>query len=264
MRETAIRWILLAAVLASSPALFAAEDMITIPTRPGVTQSFVLTTPDNGQPDVVLILFPGGHGQINLRRVDGELRFGAANFLVRERERFVALGAATATVDAPSDNSISGIDNGFRAGKKHATDISFVIDDLRKRWPAARIFLVGTSNGTVSAAAVAHRLKDRIDGVVLTSTVRDASTGDMKKLGKPVLLVHHRLDGCLFSPYGGVKGLSPSLPLITVNGGSPAMSNPCEPYSAHGYYGVEAPVVAAIMHWIRGEPYPAEVNADTQ
>ena len=264
MRETAIRWILLAAVLASSPALFAAEDMITIPTRPGVTQSFVLTTPDNGQPDIVLILFPGGHGQINLRRVDGELRFGAANFLVRERQRFVALGAATVTVDVPSDNSISGIDNGFRAGKKHATDISFVIDDLRKRWPAARIFLVGTSNGTVSAAAVAHRLKDRIDGVVLTSTVRDASTGDMKKLGKPVLLVHHRLDGCFVSPYGGVKGLAPSLPLITVNGGSPATSGPCDPYSSHGYYGVEGPVVAAIMHWIRQESYPAEIDAGTQ
>jgi hypothetical protein len=262
MKGTTMRWILLTAVLAFSPVLFAAEDMITIPTRPGVTQSFVLTTPDSGQPDVVLILFPGARGQINLRRVDGEIRFGETNFLVRERKRFVALGAATATVDVPSDYASSGIDNGFRSGKKHATDIGFVIDDLRKRWPAAHIFLVGTSNGTVSAAAVAHRLKERIDGVVLTSTVRDASTGDMKKLGKPVLLVHHRLDGCSSSPYGGVKGLSPSLPLITVNGGSPAASGPCEPYSAHGYYGAEAPVVAAIMHWIRQESYPAEIDAN--
>jgi hypothetical protein len=264
MNGMAVRGLLLVAVLTFSPVLFAAEDMVTISTRPGVTQSFVLTTPDSGRPDVVLILFPGAQGQIHLRRVDGQIKFGEANFLVRERQRFVDLGAATAAVDVPSDNLSSGIDNGFRTGKKHATDIGFVIDELRKRWPAARVFLVGTSNGTVSASAVAYRLKDRIDGVVLTSTVQGAGTTNIKKLGKPVLFVHHRLDGCPVTPYGGVKAFSPPFPLITVNGGRQAVSGVCDPYSAHGFYGVEAPVVAAIMHWIRQEAYPTEINAPTQ
>ena len=255
-----MRRILLLVILAFSPLLFAAEDMVTIPTRPGVTQSFVLTTPANANPDVVLILFPGAHGQIGLRRVDGEIKFGEANFLVRERQRFVDLGAATAVVDVPSDNR-SGINDGFRAGNKHATDIGFVIDELKKRWPAARIFLVGTSRGTVSASSVGYRLKDRIDGIVLTSTIQGNGTTGVKKLGKPVLFVHHRFDGCRETPYGGVKGFSPAFPLITVEGGRPAASGECDPYSAHGFYGVEAPVVTAIMHWIRHEPYPAEITA---
>jgi hypothetical protein len=45
-------------------------------------------------------------------------------------------------------------------GQKHATDIGFVIDDLKSRWPTAHVFLVGTSRGTISASSVAYRLKD--------------------------------------------------------------------------------------------------------
>lgn len=151
--------ILLVAILAISSSLFAADEMVTIPTRQGITQSFVLTTPDSVSPDVVLILFPGAQGKINLRRENGQIKFGESNFLVRERQRFVDLGAATAAIDVPSDNR-SGMDDGFRMGQKHATDIGFVIDDLKSRWPTAHVFLVGTSRGTISASSVAYRLKD--------------------------------------------------------------------------------------------------------
>ena len=75
--------ILLVAILAMSSTLFAAEDMVTIPTRQGVTQSFVLTTPDSVSPDVVLILFPGARGNIGLHRENGQIKFGESNFLVR-------------------------------------------------------------------------------------------------------------------------------------------------------------------------------------
>jgi len=151
--------ILLVAILAISSSLFAADEMVTIPTRQGITQSFVLTTPDSVSPDVVLILFPGAQGKINLRRENAQIKFGESNFLVRERQRFVDLGAATAAIDVPSDNR-SGMDDGFRMGQKHATDIGFVIDDLKSRWPTAHVFLVGTSRGTISASSVAYRLKD--------------------------------------------------------------------------------------------------------
>jgi pimeloyl-ACP methyl ester carboxylesterase len=233
--------------------------MVTIPTRQGVTQSYVLTTPDKVSPDVVLILFPGSKGNINLRREDGQIKFGESNFLVRERQRFVDLGAATAVIDVPSDNR-SGMDDGFRMGQKHATDIGFVIDDLKSRWPTAHVLLVGTSRGTISASSVAYSLRDRIDGLVLTSTIQGSGTTGVKKLGKRVLFVHHRFDGCRESRYGGVKGFSPQFPLITVDGGKPAASGECDPYSAHGFYGVEAPVVDAIMHWVRQEAYLTEIT----
>jgi len=252
--------ILLVAILAISSALFAADEMVTVPTRQGVTQSFVLTTPDNVNPDVVLVLFPGAKGNIGLHRENGQIKFGESNFLVRERQRFVDLGAATAVIDVPSDTR-SGMDDGFRLGNKHATDIGFVIDSLKNRWPTAHIFLVGTSRGTISASSVAYHLKDRIDGLVLTSTVQGSGTTGVKKLGKRVLFVHHRFDGCHETPYSGVKGFSSQFPLITVNGGRPAASGECDPYSAHGYYGVEAPVVEAIMHWIRQEAYLTEITA---
>jgi len=45
-----------------------------------------------------------------------------------------------------------------------------------------------------------------------------------------------------------------------VSGGRPAASGECDPYSAHGFYGVEAPVVDAIMHWVRQEAYPTEIT----
>jgi len=250
--------ILLVAILAMSSTLFAAEDMVTMPTRQGVTQSYVLTTPDNVSPDVVLILFPGAQGKINLRKDNGQIKFGESNFLVRERQRFVDLGAATAVIDVPSD-SPSGMDDGFRMGNKHATDIGFVIGGLKSRWPTAHVFLVGTSRGTISASSVAYRLKDRIDGLVLTSTIQGSGTAGVKKLGKRVLFVHHRFDSCRETPYAGLKGFSSQFSLITVNGGRPAASGECDPYSAHGFYGVEAPVVDAIMHWIRQEAYPTEI-----
>ena len=253
-----MRQILMLIVLAISSSLFATEDMVTIPTRQGVTQSFVLTTPDNVSPDVVLILFPGAQGNIGLHRDNGQIKFGESNFLVRERQRFVDLGAATAVIDVPSD-SPSGMDDGFRMGNKHATDIGFVIGGLKSRWPTAHVFLVGTSRGTISASSVAYRLKDRIDGLVLTSTMQGSGTTGVKRLGKRVLFVHHRFDGCRETPYAGVKGFSSQFSLITVNGGRPAASGECDPYSAHGFYGVEAPVVDAIMHWIRQEAYPTEI-----
>jgi hypothetical protein len=255
----AMRRILLIAILAISSTSFA-EQMVTISTRQGVTQSFVLTTPKNGSPDVVLILFPGAHGNIGLLQENGQIKFGESNFLVRERQRFVDLGAATAVIDVPSDRR-SGMDDGFRMGNKHAADIGFVIDNLKNRWPTAHIFLIGTSRGTISASSVAYRLKDRIDGVVLTSTVQGSGATGVKKLGKPVLFVHHRLDGCRETPYASVKGFSSQFSLITVNGGRPPVSGECDPYSAHGFYGVEAPVVDAIMHWIRQEAYPTEITA---
>jgi hypothetical protein len=57
-----------------------------------------------------------------------------------------------------------------------------------------------------------------------------------------------------------VNGFSSQFPLITVNGGRPAASSECDPYSAHGFYGVETPVVKAIMHWVRQEAYPTEIT----
>ena len=47
--------------------------------------------------------------------------------------------------------------------------------------------------------------------------------------------------------------------LVSVHGGRAPMSDPCEPFSAHGFFGVEAPAVDAIVLWMRGEVPPKDV-----
>jgi hypothetical protein len=253
------------AALLMAPLPAAAEEIVTLRTRDGVTQSFLLSAPAQ-QPFAVALLFPGSYGNINLRTEDGEIKFGAGNFLVRSRQLFVDGGVATAVMDAPSDEA-RGMADWFRLGDKHAAYIAAVVAELRKRYADAPIFLVGTSRGTVSAAAAGRALADRVAGVVLTATLFVASRSgqglsgfDFTTIRAPVLLVHHVDDGCRETPYRSAKSLSEKFPLITVRSGDPSRSDPCEAFSAHGFLGKEPPTVGAIVNWMLKKPYPANID----
>ena len=118
------------------------------------------------------VLFPGSGGLINLRSENGQPKFGQGNFLVRSRAEFVKRGVIAAIIDAPSDQQSGwGMSDEFRLGDAHFTDISAVIDDLDKRFPGVPLFLIGTSRGTISAAALGARLGPRPAGAILTSTM---------------------------------------------------------------------------------------------
>ena len=137
----------------------AQQEIVTLPTRPGVTQSYFLTSAPK-QLQAIAILFPGSGGLIQLRNEGGQPRFAAGNFLVRSRAEFVRRGVIAAIVDAPSDQQGGwGMTDEFRLGADHAVDIGAVVDDLRKRMPNIPIYLIGTSRGTISAAALAARGK---------------------------------------------------------------------------------------------------------
>ncbi len=244
-----------------------AEELVTLPTRDGVTQSFVLSTPDKQKPAAVVVLFPGGPGSIKLRMEDGRIKFGEENFLVRSRKMFVDGGVAAAVMDAPSDFP-QGMDDWFRLGDKHATDIAAVVADLKKRFDSAPVYLVGTSRGTISAAAAGRTLGEAVAGVVLTSTLflgggrsgQGLSGFDFTAIRTPVLFVHHAEDGCKFTPYRNAKSLAAQFPLITVRGGEPARSDPCEAFSAHGYLGKERETVEAMVNWLLKKPYPNNID----
>jgi hypothetical protein len=49
-------------------------------------------------------------------------------------------------------------------------------------------------------------------------------------------------------------------PLITVNGGLPPTSGPCDPFSAHGYLGKETETVDAIANWMLKKPYSTNIE----
>ena len=251
---------LLPGLLAAAPMRAAAEELRTIPTRRGVTESFLLLRPA-GPPVAAVILLAGGDGDLALT-ADGIGRL-QGNFLLRTRMRWVREGFLVAIPDRPSDRA-GGLWN-FRTTAEHAADVAAIIAALRETAPVP-VWLVGTSMGSLSAANAAARLTEGgPHGIVLTSSVterskmshestRHAGLGDIRV---PTLVVHHREDGCRASPWSGAEAImralerAPVKELLAFEGGSPPISQPCEAKAAHGYLGIEAKVVEAIGAWIR-------------
>ena len=242
------------------PASALDEKIVTIPSRPGVTESFVLIRP--AQPPVAsVILFMGGRGALGLSREPLGPR--NTNFLVRTRQQFAERGLLVAVVDAPSDRMTEALVR-FRTSAEHAADVRALIAALRAEAPVP-VWLIGTSMGSVSAASVAARLTEGgPDGVVLTSSVSRTSRQMVEslddvaldKIRVPVLIVHHRDDGCPASPYTDMKWVarklkaSPRHQILTFAGGDTPQSDACEPLAPHGYFGIEDKVVDAIVSWI--------------
>lgn len=77
-----MRWLLLSLAFASAAQ---AQEIVSLPTRPGVTQSFFVANMGGRQAEAIALLFIGGGGYIRLRMEDGQPRFGAQNFLPRSR-----------------------------------------------------------------------------------------------------------------------------------------------------------------------------------
>lgn len=249
----------LLALFAAAPAR-ADEQLIQLPTRPGVTQPFWVLTPP-GQPVASVILFTGGSGILGSAH---RPVLNGKNFLIRMRGSFAAAGFLVASVDVPSDQPEAS--EGFRASAEHAQDIAAVIAYLRQKAPVP-VWLIGTSMGTISAANVAARLRSGgPDGLVLTSSIVAASrrvapidaSVDVGAIAVPTLIVHNKEDACIVCPFSAVPGFverfthAPRRELIAVSGGSPPQSDPCEPFARHGYFGIEDEVVGDIARWIKG------------
>lgn len=257
----------MAGVLASlgSGPQASGEEIVQLPSADGATLPYLLSAdlPENGAPPIAAILFNGGEGAVGL--VAKGIPQPGANFLVRSRALFVARGIPVAVIDVPSD--LSGMSDGFRMSRRHFDDVAAVADDLQKRFPGSRLFLVGTSRGTVSAGYAGAALAPRLAGVILSSSLFNSSRSgsglaafDFSSLKAPLLLVHHTDDGCRFTPYHAARALAEKYPLLSVSGGKAARSGPCDAFSQHGYFGKEAETVDAMVQWMRGEPYPANIE----
>jgi len=257
-------------LVVSSAICHAAEEVITLPTRDGVKLSYLLVQDKSATPKAVAISFVGGLGAIGLakRAESGPAKFGpGANFLVRIREQLVDADIADAIVDSPSDKLPQGMEDSFRLGPEHLADIRALVVDLKKRFPDARIYLIGTSRGTISAAALAAKLGDSVQGVALSSSVTNANKAgeglsrfDFKTIRIPLLFIHHRDDACSVSPYHNVERISNDQLLVSVSGGDPPQSGPCDPLSPHGYFGREAPVVKALKNWMLGREFARDIS----
>ncbi len=249
--------------LGVTPA-FTAEQVREIDTRDGVTIKFIEDTAAGASAPTV-ILFMGGNGRVRLNKWDGSGN-PVGNFLVRSRGQFAKAGFNVAVPDAPSDRLNKKGLIGSRSGAKHAQDITAVIAHMRKK-SSGKMFLIGTSRGTISAAGVGARLPaDVLGGIVLTATVTRANNkgnadsvtdADLKKIKVPVLFAHHKDDSCYVCVPGDIGDISkklvnaPTTKTLFFEGGDGWRGNPCGSKHAHGFLGIEDKVVADIAAWIK-------------
>ncbi|MBK6631908.1 MAG: alpha/beta hydrolase [Betaproteobacteria bacterium] len=230
-----------------------------IPTRPGVTVRFIYAKAEN--PVASAVLLQGGSGAIGIypngtTQSEGFLATGAA--------RFARSGVSVAIPDVPSDRNNL---HEFRATPEHAQDVAALIAFLRQQ-ANAPVWAIGTSNGSLSAASVATRLKDKgPDGIVLTASVTQrpvvqahpVTDAPLDQVTVPVLLVHHKNDGCQVTPYAAMPDLLAALKssrkteLIGVEGGSRGSGTPCGG-GHHQFLGIESAVTQSIVEWIRLNP----------
>ncbi|MGE0558953.1 MAG: alpha/beta hydrolase [Burkholderiales bacterium] len=242
-------------LLAASCAAFAqSPQVVDLPSRPGVTQRILVLTPE--KPQAAVVLFAGGNGNIGIRP-DGRIA-RSGNFLVRSRELFAGRQLLTVVIDAPSDRSAVP-----RETDDHVSDVKAVIAWIRQQADIP-VWLVGTSRGTQSAAHVATRLARADggpDGVVLTATMLSDQRGTavpempLDRLRIPVLVAHHRHDGCRYCLFSDMPRLMerlttpPRKELLVFEGGND-VGDPCQARAYHGFNGIEREVIDRITAWI--------------
>jgi hypothetical protein len=248
-----------------------AQEIVTLQTRPGVTLPFFIANMDGRRPQAAALLLIGGGGNIRLRLENGQARFGQNNFLPRARREFIRNGILPVILDNPTDQQAGdGMSDAFRESAEHVADIRVVRAELEKRYPGLPVFVVGTSRSTLSAAHLARSLPAELKGAVLTSSLFYSGGGqrarqvlaafNWSEIRMPLLFVHHQDDGCGATPYRDAARLAGRYPLVTVHGGKPPESTPCEPLSNHGFFGKEAETVDAIAAWMLGKPFPKEIK----
>jgi hypothetical protein len=258
------------------PAQVAAASPITVHVRPGVTVKYLALEPAKAKPSAAVVLFAGGNGLLKLQADDTIPTGLRDNFLVRSRSIFAQKGLFVAVVDTPNQAPVSG--NG-RLSAQYAADMGVVIENVRSHLAAGgKVWLVGTSSGTISPASVAARLPRRDpptpdkaevrrpDGVVLTSTQtrlvaglcgRTVFNANLAAIDVPVLIVSHRSDTCRCSPPSYANKLmsalkrAPAKQVILLSGGSPPQGkDACQGFTPHGFFGVEDAAVDAVANWI--------------
>lgn len=264
--------IILALIGLNSISAFGNPQALSIATREGVKQNFLLVVP-NQKPKVALLMFPGGPGRANIRNTETEILFNKNGYLQRSISYFVSSGMLVALIDRPSD--LEDMSANFRKSDKHMQDIEEVIKNILQRYKDIPIYLVGISRGAVSATYIAKHLKEKVSGVVLMSGhLADRSSVGLsgfnyKTLQQRILIVSHKNEGCPHTAYSDWLDIARSynIPMISVTGGYQKLEMSagdrypeCRSWAHHNFLGVEKPVANEISNWILQKDFKIDVN----
>ena len=249
-------WILIGILVVAFPAI--ADELVVIPTREGVTTSYWWMPRDKAKAN--LVLMSGGSGGIGYR--DGQPQ--SENFLIRSREHFATGNPQAAFNIALMGNSsdMRQLNPESRATSSHIADIAALVAHVRSQ-NLAPIWLVSTSQGTISAAAAGIALGNKIDGIVFSAAMTlpllvptSLSQQPIHEIKVPTLVVFHENDGCRTTrPEQGsmvLDRLSQAKPkkLLLLRGGSGPRGDPCQALHWHGFINMEAEAARVMTDWI--------------
>jgi pimeloyl-ACP methyl ester carboxylesterase len=260
--------ILLAAMFVERANAAWIEAGEVVESRPGVKQPYVVTSPinadkksvDRGSIKNIVLLLTGGSGAIppvaEGTKDHQPDRVSMRGFMAEKLGLVVAVGL-------PSDQP-EGLSLEWRETKEHAQDVAAVMDVLVKQYPAARITVLGISNGCRSAAHIAAAARKplgaRLQGVAMLSCSLEAFRDDWMAAFAassthakvPVLVVHHKRDSCL--RLENIEAQAKWHDFIAVDDTKqPRVNNvrrECGMDSAHQFGGKEAQVYQAVVDWI--------------
>ena len=222
--------------LLALPAL-AAEELISTAKYPsGEIVPYILDS-ESDAPRYVVILFPGGSGVMDPRVQDGKLVYGMrGNFLIRSRPLLVDKEFATVATNTTTSEE----------------RVQALLDDIKRRYPAAKIYVMGTSNGTYATMRLAGYLSGRVAGVVHTSSLNAISRFDSREYKNRQLIVSHVGDVCRATLFSASKDSHEryGTDFIPMEGGI-SVGEYCEAFSHHGYNGIERETMDKIKDWIR-------------
>ncbi|RZI43848.1 alpha/beta hydrolase [Herbaspirillum sp. HC18] len=234
--------------------------LMKVPTRADVKTTLYWAAHDGAKATV--FLFPGGGGGFG-KVEDGKPT--SNNFLVRTVPYWLDNGFNVAIFGRPSDSDE--LDYADRISETHLIDVRAVLDFVKKQ-SAAPIWIVGTSRGTISAAATAINIQDpSIAGLVLTSSVVNYKKvgaiprQDLSAINVPVLVLHHAKDACVHCQPHEVPAIlhglknAPIKKEVMVSGGANPTGDPCAGQHWHGFIGMEKEAVGIISDWIT-QPRP--------
>ena len=209
--------------------------------------------------------------------------------MVRSARLFLDRRLNVAMLDAePAFPAPAGLTN-RRLTAEHAAHLGNVVAVVRRKWPGKPVWLIGTSNGTLSAVNAAARLKavggversavaggtlpsrDAVpDGLILTSAVTqpdpDGEMGtvlgqdpSLASIAVPTLVMWHQNDNCSLSPATAAMGVFNGLTGVpagkkasaVIAGGRPNIGvHACSAFGPHGYNEAETDAAIAIANFI--------------
>ena len=252
------------------------EKLITVSLSAASRQQGVLSTKTGTTGHTHLAVLLPGYPSVVRPEIDGVSMVKSrltGNFLVRARRQLADSQIATLVVDCPTDSGDI-CSQAYQSSQKRFADISMLISAARSEIPSIqKVWLIGTSMGTVSSSFLAKYGAEQFSGVVHTASVtapyvqgsfRVLAEFDYGDIKIPQAFIHHKDDPCGATPYSEAVRITSkfNIPLLTVYGGSRFFGNACDAFTQHGFRGAEVAVmreIASIM--IAGKASSKEIKA---